>query len=78
VFREIELCANKGVRYACSSSSVCLHVIWRLFQFVCVCPVNYAGGELFTLLEREGVFLEDTARCVCVCVCTCVCLLMLI
>ena len=31
--------------------------------------VHFLGGELFTLLEREGVFLEDTARYVCVCVC---------
>ena len=43
------------------------------------------GGELFALLEKEGVFLEDTARlsnvisvellsfsvCVCVCVSPC-------
>ena len=45
-----------------------LHLIC-IGMYVCV----HTGGELFTLLEREGVFLEDAARCVCVCVCMCVC-----
>jgi hypothetical protein len=38
---------------------VCASV--KVFLNICVC-VFCAGGELFTLLEREGVFLEDSAR----------------
>jgi hypothetical protein len=36
---------------------------WCLSDYICVCVCVFcAGGELFTLLEREGVFLEDAAR----------------
>ena len=72
---------NYQVMPLATGFSVCLSVC---------CLLWCAGGELFTLLEREGVFLEDTARyarvqnqfdtvCVCVwvCVCACVCVLML-
>ena len=40
------------------------HVCMPMCTYLYVC----AGGELFTLLEREGVFLEDAARYACVCV----------
>ena len=42
-----------------------------MFAFILCCPFNYElsnkvdsyslGGELFMHLEREGIFMEDTA-----------------
>ncbi len=53
------------LEYLRGSVCVCVHV-WC--GVVCVCVVcmltssTFIGGELFALLEREGVFLEDAAR----------------
>ena len=41
----------------------CVGLGWLTF-YVCVA---LAGGELFMQLEREGIFMEDTAWWVCVC-----------
>lgn len=35
---------------------------------MCYLNVLLKGGELFALLEKEGVFLEDSARYYCACV----------
>ena len=65
----VRLCVCVRLRVCkCVCRRVCMYmcVVYVLCEVVmhayahCVC----IGGELFALLEREGVFLEDAARSV--------------
>ena len=59
------ICLMKGVYPV--SVAVSTGKIWSNWSYKLAFPVlcflfDHTGGELFALLEREGVFLEDAAR----------------